>query len=142
MAHRRIRKFNTRDTYPEQKLDNDLCQAVVARGAMVFLRGQVSQDLETRQSLHIGDAGAQAGKAMENIKLLLEEAGGELAHICRVVVYLTDIRYRDAVYQEMGKWLKGVYPCSTGLVVPALARPEWLVEIEATAVIPDQTEAS
>ncbi|MFL5258413.1 MAG: RidA family protein, partial [Hyphomicrobiales bacterium] len=42
-AHRRIRPFNTRDTYPEQKLDNDLCQAVVARGAMVFLRGQVSQ---------------------------------------------------------------------------------------------------
>ncbi|MBV9054304.1 MAG: RidA family protein, partial [Hyphomicrobiales bacterium] len=32
MAHKRIRKFNTRDTYPEQKLDNDLCQTVVARG--------------------------------------------------------------------------------------------------------------
>ena len=32
MAHTRIRKFNTKDTYPEQKLDNDLCQAVVARG--------------------------------------------------------------------------------------------------------------
>ncbi len=43
----------------------------------------------------------------------------------------------EEVYQEMGKWLKGVYPCSTGLVVPALARPDWLVEIEVTAVIPD-----
>ena len=32
MAHTRIRKFNTKDTYPEQKLDNDLCQAVVTRG--------------------------------------------------------------------------------------------------------------
>jgi len=50
---------------------------------------------------------------------------------------ITDIRYRDAVYQEMGKWLKGVFPCSTGLVVPALARPEWVVEIEVTAVIPE-----
>ena len=39
---------------------------------------------------------------MANIKLLLEEAGSELGHICRIVVYLTDIRYRDAVYQEMG----------------------------------------
>ena len=38
MAHTRIRPFNTRDTYPTQKLDNDLAQAVVARGAMVFLR--------------------------------------------------------------------------------------------------------
>ena len=137
MAHKRLRPFNTKDTYPEQKLDNDLSQGVVARGTMVFLRGQVAQDLETRENLHIGDAGKQTAKAMENIEQLLEEAGSELGHICRIVVYLTDIRYRDAVYQEMGKWLKGVHPCSTGLVVPALARPEWVVEIEATAVIPD-----
>ena len=136
-AHRRIRPFNTRDTYPEQKLDNDLCQAVVAKGTMVFLRGQVAQDLDTRQSLHIGDAGAQAAKAMANIKLVMEEAGGSLDHVCRIVVYLTDIRHREAVYREMGKWLKGVFPCSTGLVITALARPEWLVEIEVTAVIPD-----
>ncbi len=137
MAHTRLRKFNTKETYPEQKLDNDLCQAVVARGTTVFLRGQVAQDLESRKSLHAGDAGKQTEKTMQNIKLLLEEAGSEIAHICRIVVYLTDIRYRDAVYQEMGKWLKGVYPCSTGIVVPALARPEWMVEIEVTAVIPD-----
>jgi enamine deaminase RidA (YjgF/YER057c/UK114 family) len=38
----------------------------------------------------------------------------------------------------MGKYLQGVFPVSTGLVVSALARPEWLVEIEATAVIPDE----
>ena len=137
MAHKRLRPFNTKETYPEQKLNNDLSQGVIARGTMVFLRGQVAQDLETRESVHITDPGAQAGKAMENIKMLLEEAGSELSHICRIVVYLTDIRYRDDVYQEMGKWLEGVHPCSTGLVVPALARPEWLVEIEATAVIPD-----
>ena len=137
MAHTRIRKFNTKDTYPEQKLDNDLCQAVVA-GNTVYLRGQVAQDLDTRESVHIGDAGLQTRKTMENIKTLLEEAGSELAHVCRIVVYLTDIRHREAVYREMGVWLKGVFPCSTGLVVTALARPEWLVEIEVTAVIPDK----
>ena len=104
----------------------------------MFLRGQVAQDLETYKSLHIGDPAAQAAKAMENIKLLLEESGSKLEHICRMVVYLTDIRYRNAVYQEMGKWIKGVFPCSTGLVVQALARPEWLVEIEVTAVIPEE----
>ncbi|MFO1091568.1 MAG: RidA family protein [Hyphomicrobiales bacterium] len=136
-VHQRIRPFNTKDTYPEQKLDNDLCQAVVARGTMVFVRGQIAQDLDTRESLHVGDAGKQTEKAMSNIKMLLEESGGSLEHICRVVVYLTDIRYREAVYREMGKWLKGVFPVSTGLVVTALARPEWVVEIEATAVIPD-----
>jgi enamine deaminase RidA (YjgF/YER057c/UK114 family) len=136
-VHKRIRPFNTKDTYPEQKLDNDLCQAVVAKGTMVFLRGQVAQDLDTRQSLHVGDAGKQTEKTMANIKLLLEESGSSLNHVCRIVVYLTDIRYREAVYREMGKWLKGVFPVSTGLVVEALARPEWLVEIEVTAVIPE-----
>jgi enamine deaminase RidA (YjgF/YER057c/UK114 family) len=136
-AHTRIRPFNTKDTYPEQKLDNDLCQAVVARGTTVFLRGQVSQDLDTRESLHAGDAAQQTAKTMANIKMLMEEAGGSMDHICRIVVYLTDIRYRQDVYREMGKWLKGVFPCSTGLVITALARPEWIVEIEATAVIPD-----
>ena len=75
MAHRRIRPFNTKQTYPEQNLDNDLAQAVVARGTMVFLRGQLSQDLDSRESLHVGDAGRQTEKAMQNIKLLLEEVG-------------------------------------------------------------------
>jgi enamine deaminase RidA (YjgF/YER057c/UK114 family) len=135
-THRRIRPFNTRDTYPEQNLDNDLCQAVVARGATVFVRGQIAQDLDTRESVHIGDPTLQARKAMENVKQLLEEAGGGVEHVCRVVVYLIDIRYREDVYREMGRWLKGVFPVSTGLVVTALARPEWLVEIEVTAVIP------
>ncbi len=137
MIHKRLRPFNTRDTYPEQKLNTDLSQGVVARGTMVFLRGQVSQDLDSRESLHVGDARAQTRKTMQNIKMLLEEAGSQMEHICRIVVYLTDIRYRDAVYQEMGEWLKGVHPCSTGIVIPALARPEWVVEIEVTAVIPD-----
>ncbi len=140
MAHTRIRKFNTKETYPEQDLDNDLCQAVVARGSTVFLRGQISQDLDSRESLHVGDPEMQTRKAMANIDMLMQECGGRLDHICRVVVYLTDIRHRDAVYREMGRWLKGVYPCSTGLVITALARPEWLVEIEATAVIPDAEE--
>ncbi len=137
MAHTRIRPFNTKATYPEQKLDNDLSQAVVARGTTVFLRGQVAQDLDTRVSAHPGDAGAQAAVALANIRLLLREAGSDLSHICRCVVYLTDIRHREAVYLEMGRWLKGVHYVSTGLVVSALARPEWLVEIEVTAVIPD-----
>src|SRR5579862_1249473 len=137
MAHARIRKFNTRDTYPEQKLDNDLCQAVVANN-IVFLRGQIGQDLDTRESVGISDVAAQAEKAMANIKMLLEEAGSELGHICKITIYLVDVRYREAVYNVVGRWLKGVFPVSTGTVVSALARPEWLVEIDATAVIPDK----
>jgi len=134
MKHTRIRPFNTRDTYPEQNLDNDLCQAVRA-GDTIYLRGQIGQDLDTRESVGIGDVEAQAEQAMANIAMLLDEAGGRLEDIVKVVVYLTDVRFREPVYRVMGRWLKGVYPVSTGLVVSALARPEWLVEIDATAVV-------
>ena len=134
-AHRRIRPFNTRDTYPEQDLDNDLCQAVVA-GDTVYLRGQVGQDLDTAESVGIGDVERQAEQAMANIDLLLREAGSELSHIVKVTVMLTDIRFREPVYRVMGRRLRGVHPVSTGIVVTALARPEWLVEIDAIAVIP------
>jgi enamine deaminase RidA (YjgF/YER057c/UK114 family) len=135
--HRRIRKFNTRDTYPEQKLDNDLCQAVVARGQMVFVRGQVGQDLETSVNVGVGEPAAQAEQAMRNIKQLLSEAGATLEHICKITIYLTDARFREPVYRVIGSWLHGVYPVSTGIVVAGLARPQWLVEIDVTAVIPD-----
>ena len=136
--HTRIRKFNTRDTYPEQKLDNDLCQTVVARGSMVFVRGQVGQDLDTALNVGIGDAAAQAEQAMKNIEKLLGEAGAKLEHICKITIYLTDPRFREAVYRTIGSHLKGVYPVSTGIVVSGLARPEWLVEVDVIAVIPDE----
>jgi enamine deaminase RidA (YjgF/YER057c/UK114 family) len=73
---------------------------------------------------------------MQNIKQLIEESGGEMGHLVKIVVYITDVRHREAVYRTIGEYTKGVYPVSTGLVVQALARPEWLVEIDGTAVIP------
>ena len=65
------------------------------------------------------------------------EAGGRIEHLVKVVVYITDVRHREAVYRTMGEYIRGVHPVSTGLVVQALARPDWLVEIDATAVIPE-----
>ena len=73
-GHVRLRPFNTADTYPEQNISNDLCQAVVA-GNTVYLRGQVAQDLDTRESVAVGDPAGQAEKAMDNVELLLGEAG-------------------------------------------------------------------
>ena len=137
MTHERIRPFNTAATYPEQKLSNDLAQAVVAEpGQTVFLRGQVGQDLDTAENVGVDDPAAQAEQAMTNIVRLLDECGSSRAEITKITVYLTDIRFREAVYRVMGRWLEGVHYVSTGLVVSALARPEWLVEIDATAVIP------
>ncbi|PTX01128.1 RidA family protein [Pararhodobacter aggregans] len=138
MAHRRLRPFNTRDTYPEQRLDNDLCQAVVTRGgSTIWMRGQCPQNLDDAKSIDSHDPVEQTHKVMQNIRQLIEEAGGSMEHLVKVVVYITDVRHREAVYRTMGEYIKGVFPVSTGLVVTALARPEWLVEIDATAVIPD-----
>jgi enamine deaminase RidA (YjgF/YER057c/UK114 family) len=137
MTHRRVRPFNTRNTYPEQRIDNDLAQAVVA-GNTVYLRGQVGQDLDTGESVAIGDAAGQADRAMANVAQLLEECGARLDDVCKATVYLTDIRHREAVYQVLGRWLEGVHPVFTGVVVTGLARPEWVVEVDVIAVIPDQ----
>ncbi len=135
MAHLRLRRFNTREMYPEQTLDNDLAMAVRA-GNHIFMRGQTGFDLDG--SFHgVGDPAAQAEMAMSCVERLLEEAGGRLEHICKITVYLTDPRFREPVYNVIGRWLKGVHPCSTGLVVQALARPEMLMEIDVDAVVPE-----
>ncbi len=133
-THLRIRPFNTRDTYPNQDLDNDLCHAVVANGT-VYLRGQVGTDLEGNL-VGLGDPAAQADQAMANVEQLLREAGSDLSHIVKTTIYITDPRYREPVYQAVGRWLRGVHPVSTGLVVSGLAQPEWLMEIDVIAVIP------
>jgi enamine deaminase RidA (YjgF/YER057c/UK114 family) len=134
-GHVRVRPFNTRDTYPEQQLGNDLSQAVIA-GNTIYLRGQVAQDLDTRENVAVGDAAGQAGQVMRNIAQLLEECGAGLEHIVSCHVYLTDIRHREPVYRVLGERLAGVHPVFTGLVVSGLARPEWLVEVTAVAVLP------
>ncbi len=135
-THTRIRMFNTKDTYPEQDLDNDLCQAVRA-GNTVYLRGQIGSDFDGNV-IGEGDPRAQTEQAMKNVKQLLEEAGSRLEHIVKIVVYITDRDYREPVYREIGRWLKGVFPVSTGLIVSGLAKPEWVMEIDVTAVIPEE----
>lgn len=136
MTHTRLRKFNTKDMYPDQSLDNDLCM-VVRAGNRVFLRGQTGLDLDGNM-IGIGDPTTQAENAMKCVKILLEEAGAKLEHVCKTTIYITDRAYREPVYRVIGKWLKGVYPCSTGLIVKGLARPEMLMEIDVEAVIPKQ----
>ena len=54
---------------------------------------------------------------------------------------VTRAQLTEAVYQEVGMWLKGVFPVSTGLVVSALGQPQWLMEIDVIAVIPDNWKA-
>jgi len=133
VSHTRIRKFNTKDAYPEQQLDNDVCMAVRA-GNTVYLRGQTAMDLDGR-IVGIGDAAAQTENAMKCAKILLEEAGAKLEDVVKITIYITDRAYREAVYKVVGKWLKGVFPVSTGIIVNGLAKPEYLMEIDIIAEI-------
>ena len=122
MKLERYRKFNTRDVYPGGKLDNDMCMTVKA-GNRIFLRGQTGLDLD-QNMIDPNDATAQADQAMKNAKILLEEAGSSLDHICKVTTYLTDSAYRTGVYNVVGEHLRGNPTVATGLVVKGLAMPE------------------
>ncbi len=135
MPHQRFRKFNTRNVYKNISIDNDMCMLVKA-GRHLFIRGQTGFDLEGG-FIGVGDAAAQADQAMRNFKVLLEEAGSRLEHICKITTYITDRGHREAVYNVIGRHLKGIHPCGTGLIVRGLALPEMLVEIDIDAVIPE-----
>jgi len=138
MAHKRLRKFNTKDTYPDQALDNDLCQAVIA-GNTIYLRGQVGTDFNGNL-VGLNDPAAQTDQAMKNVRQLLIEAGSDLGHIVKLTIFITDRRHREPVYRVVGAWLKGVFPVCTGLIVSGLADPDWLMEIDVIAVMPETDE--
>ncbi len=134
MPHERLRRFNTRTVYPGGAICNDMCM-VVKSGRHIFLRGQTGLDLDGN-FVGAGDPAAQAEQAMKNVRVLLEEAGSRLEHICKVTTYITDRAYREAVYNVIGRHLRGVHPCGTGLVVRGLAMPEMLMEVDVDAMIP------
>lgn len=134
MAHQRFRRFNTGMYYKDQEIRNEMCMAVRA-GNLVFLRGQTGFTLDGGFT-SIGDAAAQADQAMRNVKILLEEAGARMEHICKITTYITDRAFREPVYQVIGRHLGDIAPVGTGLIVNGLALPEMLVEIDIDAVIP------
>ena len=134
MKHERLRPFNTRDVYPDQTLDNDMCMVVKA-GPRLFLRGQTGLDLAHTLTAH-EDAAAQADQAMQNVVQLLAEVGSSLDHVCKVTTYITDRAYRVPVYNVVGRYLKGMPTVATGLIVKGLARPEMKMAIDVDAVIP------
>ena len=131
----RFRKFNTRDVYPGGRHDNDMCMTVRA-GNRIFLRGQTGFDLDQKMRDPTNPA-AQAHLAMENAKVLLEEAGSSLDHVTMVTTYLTDPAYREPVYKAVAEHLRGNHTVGTGLIVKGLALPEMKVEIDLEAVIPE-----
>ena len=135
MTHTRTRKGNTKSGILLPSVDYCSSQAVKADD-QIFLLGQTGITLDGKSFVGKGSPKKQAENAMSNIKILLEESGSSVNDICKIVVYTTDVSFRDQVYPVIAKYLKGVNPVSTGIVVKSLAKPYIDFEIDVWAVIP------
>ena len=111
-------------------------QAVKVTGGetTLYLAGQVAYD-HNGSAAHAGDFKAQARAALQAVKSQVEAGGGTMANIVKVNTYLTDIRHRTEYAAIREEFFGKKMPASTLVAVAALAQPEFLIEIEAIAVI-------
>jgi enamine deaminase RidA (YjgF/YER057c/UK114 family) len=130
MERRVINPWTWQDQY-------GFAQAIEVTGSerALFCAGQTSSDADGNP-LHPGDMRAQLGQALDNLETVLREAGFELSHVVRLNTYTTDVDAFLAAGEETGARLAaaGCRPSATLLGVKRLAFPEFLVELEATAV--------
>ena len=124
---------------PEGLLHNSgFSQVAVATGTrMIYTAGQVSID-EGGATVGAGDLAAQAAQAMRNVSLALAAAGASYADIVKITTYVVNYRpeHRAVIGQARAPFFANRTPPASTLVgVSALALPEWLIEIEAIAVV-------
>lgn len=110
---------------------------VIASGRLLFTAGQVAVD-EHGELVGPGDAQAQAGQVLVNLSRVVEAAGGRLQDAVRTTVYLTRLEDRGPVGEVRREFFSGEPPANTLLVVSSLARPEYLVEIDAIVALPPE----
>src|SRR5262245_34263983 len=134
--HTRLRRYHSRSARygtEQQPLDCDFCMAVRA-GDRVILRGQTGMDLN-EVLRGPGDANAQAQQAMDNVGVLLDEAGGKLSDVVKAAVFVTDRAFLPGVCDVVLTRLRGANPAFSALIVKGLASPELLMEVDITAVV-------
>jgi 2-iminobutanoate/2-iminopropanoate deaminase len=110
---------------------------VVRAGRTVFVSGCVATDGDGRL-VGGSDVVAQTRQVHENIKRCLSAAGATFADICKVTVFLRNISDREKVNTIRKEYFGAHRPASTLVEISRLVRDEYLVEIEATAVIPER----
>ena len=103
-------------------------------GNTLYISGQVPLDPEGNL-VGAGDAEAQAEQCLRNIETIVRHFGGTPDHIVKITQFLTDLSYRPLVARARDRMFSAPYPASTLVVISSLASPEYLVEIEATAVL-------
>jgi enamine deaminase RidA (YjgF/YER057c/UK114 family) len=108
---------------------------IVEAGRTLYVAGQTSRDVQGN-IVYKGDAAGQTRQTLENMKKVVEGAGGRMEDIAKTTVFITDIKYREAVGKVRQEFFKGEPPANTLLVVAGLADPAFLVEIEAIVPLP------
>ena len=103
-------------------------------GKLVFTAGQVAMN-EEGQTVGIGDIRAQTRQVLQKIQNAVEAAGGTLEDVVTMTVFTTDARYHKDVNEVRREVFGSKFPASTMVQVVALARPELLIEVNATAII-------
>ncbi|WP_431470988.1 RidA family protein [Sphingosinithalassobacter sp. LHW66-3] len=115
------------------------CRAV-RTGDTITVAG--TAPIEADGSSTPGDAGAQADRCFALIFKAIEDLGGRGADIVRTRMFITDPADAEAVGAAHGRWLAIARPAATMVVVSALLRPEWKIEIEADAIVGGESECS
>jgi enamine deaminase RidA (YjgF/YER057c/UK114 family) len=108
--------------------------AVAQPGRMVFIAGQTASDPQGNV-VGIADVRAQTRYVIQKIQRAVEAAGGTISDVVAMSVFTTDVRYHRDINEVRREVLGSDFPTSTMVQVVALARPELLLEINATAVI-------
>ena len=107
---------------------------VTSAQTVLFLAGQVAYD-EKGNPAHPNDFVAQARAVFQAVKAQVEAGGGTMQSIVKVNTYLTDIRHRADLVPLREEFFGKKGPASTLVAVAALAHPDWLIEVEAVAVV-------
>jgi len=110
------------------------CLKVTGAQSIIFLAGQVAYDKDGKPA-HPGDFKAQARAVFSAVKAQVEAAGGTLANVVKITSYLTDVSQRPAFREIRDEFLGKKGPASTMIGVAALAHPDYMIEIEAIAII-------
>lgn len=103
-------------------------------GRLLYVSGQVAWDAGGNL-VGKGDVRAQARQAFENLRGVLQAAGGDMANLMKITTYITKLENFPAVAEARSSVFQGELPASTLIVVKALFHPDFLVEVEGVAAV-------
>ncbi len=106
----------------------------IRNGNLLHIAGQIALDREGKL-VGKGDIKAQADQVFSNLKNVVEAAGGTLANIAKITIFTTNRAYRPIIADTRARYFPADPPASTFLVITSLAEPDYLLEVEAVAVL-------